>query len=464
MKIVLTGATGFVGKSLVKELLKNNHQLVILTRNSENAKKIFKSLPLSYFNWDSEKDLPPIEAFESCDAIINLLGENIAAKRWSNKQKNKIRNSRILGTKNLGERIKTLNQKPSVWVQASAIGVYPVLHEQEINESTQHGEGFLAQTCIDWENEAQKYSSFVERQNILRFGVVLGEGGGALSKLFPLFKMGAGGKVSNGEQYMSWIHIYDLVRLITYAVENNISEKVLNATSPFPVKNSEFTQALANSLHRPAIFPVPAFVLKLAMGELSSIVLDSQKVMPRETLKSGFEFKYLRIEVALDDITNNIQFPPLKKKCNQIKLESLLWIKKPKSEMFDFFKEAKNLEKITPDWLNFKITEQSSTSILEGTVFKYKLKLHGIPLFWTSKIINWRDGVEFSDYQISGPYKIWHHTHSFYECLDGTLMIDKVYFSLPFSPFSDLLAYLWVKRDVVKIFSYRNSIIQKIIN
>lgn len=313
MKLVITGATGFVGKQLVKELLKKNHELVILTRNSDTARAHFSHLPISFFNWSSETELPPEEAFKNCEGIINLLGENIASKRWSKKQKEKIRNSRILGTKNLGERVKTLTNKPLVWIQANAIGFYPVLDKQEIDEESKEGTGFLAQTCIDWENEAKKYSSYVQRQNIIRIGVVLGKEGGALSKLLPLFKLGAGGTVGNGSQYMSWIHLTDLANLIIFAMENKIESKIINATTPNPVTNKEFTKALAHAVHRPAIFPVPAFILKLALGEMSSIVLDSQKVMPKEALKLGFKYKFPLIQDALDDVANNFLLPPQKK-------------------------------------------------------------------------------------------------------------------------------------------------------
>lgn len=300
MKVLITGATGFIGKKLVHTLSREGHEIVILSRNANKAKSTF-SLPVETFTWKTE-ELPPLEALTGVDAIVHLAGEGIAEKRWSEKQKKKIYDSRIVGTRNLLKAVQKV-QSPQLktLVSASAIGFYGDRGEEELNESSKRGTGFLADVCADWEKASQENNGNLRVVN-LRTGIVLGNGGGMLSKLLPLFKLGLGGPVGNGKQWMSWIHVEDHVALIRAMLLSDSYSGPVNGVSPQPVTNAEFTKAMGHALSRPAILPAPAIAIKLAMGELSTLVLGSQKVLPVAAQKKGFTFQYPTIDEALEAI------------------------------------------------------------------------------------------------------------------------------------------------------------------
>jgi uncharacterized protein (TIGR01777 family) len=300
MKVLVTGGTGFVGKVLVNKLLELGHNVVLLSSKPQVAKNMFQDR-LEAFYWKSTDALPPMEAFQGIEGVINLAGENISAKRWTRDQKVKIYNSRILTTRNLMDRLATLPQKVKAVVSTSAVGIYGDRPNEFLAESSTVGGGFLANVCEHWEREIEKKSSVTERSVILRVGVVFGKNGGALDKLLPPFKLGAGGPIGNGSQWMSWIHISDLVDLYIHAVTSSQMKGVYNAVSS-PVTNKRFSDALGKALHRPALFPVPPVMLKVIMGEMSAVVLDSQKVVSEKLSMDGFEFKFKKIESALEDI------------------------------------------------------------------------------------------------------------------------------------------------------------------
>lgn len=300
MKIMITGATGFVGVLLTETLLTAGHQVKVLSRSKEGARK---KLPkeVEILEWHAPYEDIPNKAFSDVDALINLMGENIGGKRWSNEQKTKLRDSRVKGTEKLAEAIR--RDKPEgldVMVSTSAIGYYPVNKGIVLDENHSNGTGFLPSLCQDWEQTA--YTIAAKRKVVLRVGVVLGKGGGALAKLLPIFKLGLGGPVLPGTQVMSWIHRHDLINLYINAATNNTYLGAINAVAPRPVTNGEFTKALAKAVSRPAFFPVPSFALKLAMGEMSTIVLDSQTVVSTKLGNLGFRFTYPEIEEALKNL------------------------------------------------------------------------------------------------------------------------------------------------------------------
>lgn len=300
MKILITGATGFVGTKLTQDLTTRGYKIVVTTRNIEKAKKN-KTSNIEYVAWDAPHGDFPAAALAGVDAVINLMGENIAAKRWSDSQKLKLRESRILSTKKLVEAINTSGTAVKVFLSTSAIGYYPVNTANQLTESSLPGESFLSALCVDWENATASLNPHI-RKFILRVGVVLGLGGGALSKLLPLFKLGLGGPIGNGSMVMSWIHINDLVAIYSEALSDERYSGVANAVAPKTVTNKEFTKALARSVRRPALFPAPPIALKLAMGELSTIVLDSQDIDCEKLKSLNFTFRYPTIDKALQDI------------------------------------------------------------------------------------------------------------------------------------------------------------------
>lgn len=462
MHILVTGATGLVGKELVHRLIERGHEVSILTRNPDKAKAKF-NVPINAFKWDAKNELPPKESVENIDGVINLLGENIAAKRWSDKQKKEIIDSREKTTQNLVKQINDTRETPlSFFISASAVGYYARNNgDRKYPESSQAGEGFLAQTCLRWENACDGVNA--QRKVIQRIGVVLARDGGALEKLFPIFQLGAGGKVGDGQQYMSWIHLDDLVDLLIYSAEKDLNG-AFNAVSPGVVTNKEFTQAFARNLNRPAIFPVPAFMLKILLGEMSSIILDSQFVVPEATFDSGFKFRFEDIDLAMKDLCSKDQYPSKKKEISCDHFEGKVWLPNKREEVFAFFQEAKNLESMTPPWVKFKILRQSTTDIQKDTVFDYKIKVHSLPLKWRTRIIKWAPPEVFSDNQEKGPYALWYHTHKFVECRGGTMMTDTVKYKVPLGILGYIFIRPFVKSDVEKIFAYRTKVIKEKFN
>ena len=284
--------------------------------------------------------------------------------------------------------------------------------------------------------------------------MVLGHDGGALNKILPPFKLGAGGRLGSGSQWVSWVHIDDLVNMMIYAIETASLEGIHNAVSPNPVINKEFTKILGGVLNRPTIFPVPEFVLKIGLGELSDLLLSSQRVVARKISDHGFIFKFPKLEQALREINGHSY--------HEIQMEQ--WIPQSLDKTFAFFKEAKNLEKITPGILQFKVLNQSTHEIQEGTKIDYRLLVHRIPMRWQSKITDWKPNYRFSDIQLRGPYNYWNHTHEFTEKNGGTLMRDKVNYRVPFGVPGDLVANSLIKKDLEQIFLYRRKQISELFN
>ncbi len=298
MKILITGATGFVGTRLVKKLESLGHRIVVTTRNPQSAKKNLGQ-HIDTYEWNAPHGDFPIESLSGVEAVINLMGENIAAKRWSDAQKLKLRESRIVSTEKLVSALH--NSGVKVFLSTSAIGFYPTNLPQKLTEQDVVGDSFLAALCEDWERKAAEAPDTI-RKLIVRVGVVLGAEGGALSKLLPLFKLGLGGPVGDGKQMMSWIHVDDLVEIFCEAISNQNFQGIANAVAPNTVSNKEFTKALARGVRRPALFPAPAVALKLAMGELSTIVLDSQNIDCSSLKQWNFTFKYPTIDKAMNQI------------------------------------------------------------------------------------------------------------------------------------------------------------------
>ena len=300
MKVLVTGATGFVGKVVVRQLLEAGDEVVVLTRNIPKAALTLGS-QCKYFQWVDTNELPDAKAFEGVDGVINLMGEGIADKRWSDEQKKKIYNSRINGTQRLVEVISKLDKKPSVFVSTSAVGIYGSRGAEDITEESTTADDFLGHLCKEWEKEASKVKTHVQRLVFIRVGVVLGRKGGALAKMLPPFKMGVGGPLGSGNQYMSWIHIEDLAAMYIEALKNNSMNGPYNGTAPYPATNKEFSTALGKVLKRPAFTPAPAFAIKLAFGEMSVVLLEGQKVLPKKFKDLNFRYRYPTLEMALKE-------------------------------------------------------------------------------------------------------------------------------------------------------------------
>lgn len=292
MKILLTGATGLVGRRLLELLVSSGYDdFHILTRNKKRASEIIP-FPAKFFQWDVEKDFLEEGALSGVEIVIHLAGENVGDGRWSQAKKQKILHSRERGGRLLVDAIKKLSKPPPrKLISSSAIGIY-----EDKNES------FLARVCEAWERVILNHGVEGMRAHCIRTGVVLSLRGGALKKMLLPFKMGLGGRLGSGLGWMSWIHIDDLARQFIFLMEHEAKLPVYNGTAPEPLNNKDFTKILASVLKRPAFFPVPEFVLKLALGEMSSLLLGSPKATPEDFLSEGFQFKFQNLEGALRDL------------------------------------------------------------------------------------------------------------------------------------------------------------------
>jgi len=293
MRIALTGATGLIGGRLRTHFAKQGHEVICLSRRSVSQP--------GWYPWEPESGPPPREALLGSEAVVHLAGEPVA-QRWSAEVKRRIVSSRVDATRALVTAFKALPAPPRVLVCASAIGYYGSRGDELLPESASAGTGFLAQTCFEWEQTARAAAEFGVRVVSPRIGVVLDRVGGALAKMLPPFRAGLGGPIAGGQAWMSWIHLHDLVRMIAWVLETPAVSGPLNAVAPNPVRNEEFTQALAAALRRPAFFPVPALALKLLYGEMGEVVLASQRVIPERAVQSGFQYDWPELAPALRDL------------------------------------------------------------------------------------------------------------------------------------------------------------------
>jgi uncharacterized protein (TIGR01777 family) len=304
MKVAITGATGLVGRSLVERLHKQGEQVLVLTRNPSFAQKVFprENFPnVEIIAYTPNKSGTWQDKIVGCEAVVNLAGEPIGEGRWTTERKQEILNSRQLGTQKIVEAIAKANPKPRVLVNTSAIGYYGTSETATFDEASVSGNDFLAQVCQTWEAEATKVKDAGVRLVILRFGIVLGNGG-ALAKMIPPFQLFAGGPIGSGRQWFSWIHIDDLVNLILQALNKSDMEGVYNATAPNPVRMNDLSHTLGEVLHRPSWLPVPAFAIEALLGDGAIVVLQGQQVLPKRTLDSGFQFQYPNLQPALKQI------------------------------------------------------------------------------------------------------------------------------------------------------------------
>ncbi|HZH62269.1 MAG TPA: TIGR01777 family oxidoreductase [Metabacillus sp.] len=299
MKIAISGGTGFIGKHITQYFLNKGHDVYILTRSQKTSSE----KNLHFVQWLS-KTSNPAESLEGVDVIINLAGKSIN-NRWTEVTKKQIIESRIESTKEIYSIIHSLTKKPSVFINASAIGIYGTSLTKTFTEkSNETGSDFLAKTVEVWEKEARKVEDLHVRTVFTRFGIVLGEEG-ALSKMVLPYKLFAGGNLGSGQQWVSWIHVMDLVRLIEHIIYSNISGPV-NAVSPNPVKMNQFGKTIGNVLNRPHWLPAPSFALKMLLGEMSLLILEGQKVLPEKALDDGFTFIFPHLEKALQDLIISI--------------------------------------------------------------------------------------------------------------------------------------------------------------
>ena len=299
MNILVTGGTGFIGQALVNSLLKDDHKVTVLSRTPDAVTKIFAHEVTTLSNLDQ------LTIDKSFETIINLAGAPIFDNHWSDARKQIIRDSRIKLTEQLIAYIERAAVKPALLISGSAIGYYGDQGNTELNELSIPHHDFSQQLCADWENAALRAEQFGVRVCLIRTGLVLAHDGGLLQRMQRPFKLGLGGTLGNGQQWMSWIHRADWIRIAKLMISNSSMQGAYNATAPHPVTNSEFTKTLAQHLKRPALLPVPAWLLKTLLGERSDLVLASQRVLPERLLNENFQFHYPELLSALTEISSH---------------------------------------------------------------------------------------------------------------------------------------------------------------
>ncbi|HEX9442207.1 MAG TPA: TIGR01777 family oxidoreductase [Roseiflexaceae bacterium] len=300
-RVIVTGATGLIGKELCKRLIERGYAVVVFSRDTGKARKAVPGAA-EYVAWQPAERGPWAAAIDGAHAVINLAGPSLAGKRWTEAYKRFVRDTRVIGTRGLVNAMAQANTKPKVFVSSSAVGYYGFRDDTKLDEGAPAGSDFLAQLCVAWEQEALKAEALGIRTVIVRSAVVLDDKEGALPQLMLPFKMFVGGPILPGTQWFSWIHLDDEVGIFMLALEDERARGPINASAPEPQTNRDFSKALGGALHRPALMPVPGFALWLMVGEFSKMLTNGQRVIPKKAQELGYQFKYPTSDRALREI------------------------------------------------------------------------------------------------------------------------------------------------------------------
>jgi len=293
MKVLITGATGLLGQALQRSFAEKGYEMLLASRK--------EPIDDQHIQWSVEDGFSEPEKLEGIDAVVHLAGESVSGLRWTDEKKKAIRDSRVLGTRSVVDAISKMNKKPQVLVAASAIGFYGERGDEDLTESSAGGDNFLAEVGKAWESESRRAEDAGIRTVLLRTGIVLSKDGGALATMLTPFKLGVGGVVGSGKQWMSWISLDDEIEVINFAIENENLRGAINAVSPHPVTNEEFTKTLGEVLYRPTFLPLPEFAVSMIFGEMGdALLLASTKVLPKRLEEAGFEFKYPNLKSAIE--------------------------------------------------------------------------------------------------------------------------------------------------------------------
>ena len=300
MRVIITGGTGLIGQALCANLAHDNHEVIVLSRDPDRAGALPADVKLA--SWDAQSAEGWGELADGADAIVNLAGENLASGPWTDARKRRIRDSRINAGKAVMQAVTAAQRKPRVLIQSSAVGYYGPRGDETITEDASPGIDFLARLCFEWEASTAGVEEMGVRRVVVRTGLVLSADGRALPKIVLPFKLFAGGPMGNGRQYWPWIHINDEIRAIRFLLDTDSARGPYNLSGPDPLTNHEFARQVGKVMARPAFFPVPAFVLRLVLGEMSTVLLDGQRTIPQRLQDQGFEYTYSSAEAALRDL------------------------------------------------------------------------------------------------------------------------------------------------------------------
>lgn len=463
MKIAMTGATGFIGRKLCLALQRRGHTVVALVRDEVAAASLL----------GAEVSLVPIErepalrrAIGGADAVVNLAGAPIA-QPWTKARRKRIVDSRIGVTRRLVDAIDAARNRPRVLVSASAVGVYGDRGDLRLSEDASPGRGFAAELCLDWEAEARRAERLGVRTVIPRIGVVLGEDGGALPSLARVIQSRLGAILGTGDQYVPIIDVDDLVRLLVAAIEDPRYEGIVNATAPEPTTHRALMNALADRLGRgrPKL-RVPAALVRLG-GEATSIVLASQRAVPTRALALGFEFDHPDLEASMANLLDDAglelgradvvpSWDYFAGESPRYRLRAISVVDAPREEVCEFFARPENLGVMTPRSMQFEILESSDARTRTGSEFRYRIRLHGVPMPWKTRIETFDAPERFVDVQLTGPYRHWLHEHRFEALPEGrTRVTDTVWYEPRFGVFGRIAHSLFVRADLRRVFGFR---------
>ncbi len=468
-RLLLTGATGFLGRALALRLVREGYGLVAWVRSPERARSVLPAGTELVGTAGGRQALAG--ALEGVEAVIHLAGEPLVAQRWSQARRAELRASRIDSTRELVEALASAPRRPRVLLCASAVGWYGDRGDEELDERSPPGTGFLPELCAEWERAAQAAGDLGVRVVTLRTGLVLGAGGGALAPLLVPFRLGLGGRLGSGRQWMPWIHLEDWVELVVRALADERCRGALDLCAPQPVTNAEFTRTLAAVLQRPARLAVPAPLLHAALGARAELVLQSQRALPRRALELGHAFRFPALAPALRDLVGPRPEIRIERASGAPDVEYLRrapprWVLRqetripaPLEEVFAFFSAAENLGAITPPSMRFTVASPPPIAMHAGREIDYGLRLGPLALRWRSRIEVWEPGRRFVDSQVRGPYRSWWHEHRFERDGSGTRMQDEIWYAPPLGPLGAIAQHLVIARQLRAIFDYRSRAI-----
>ena len=464
MRVLVMGATGFIGRALIPRLQCDGHAVVAWVRSPARARTLLGA-EVELVHADTAPD-GLVEAIERADAVVNLAGEPLMGGRWTAARRAVLEGSRIAVTAQLVRAMAEAKTRPRIFVSGSAVGYYGDRADQLLTEASCGRDDFLARLCRRWENAAEDAHRLGVRVVLLRTGVVLGRAGGALAQMLPPFQMGVGGPVGLGKQYLPWIHLHDLVKIIAVALVDERYRGPVNGVAPEQATSRSFARALGRVLHRPAIVPLPALALKAIFGEAASGTAGEPARGPWRAPKAP-------VRVRLSDpgrgarghcrgtavAISPAQSRPEGAREARYELRTRTVIDAPLDQTFAFFSKAANLGVITPAAMRFSIQGQPPP-MAAGTVIDYRVRVGPLPVRWRTRITTWEPGRCFADLQEKGPYRFWWHEHTFQSDGGRTVMEDRVYYTPPLGLVGRLANRIFIGSTLRKIFQYRGDVIR----
>ena len=464
MRVFVAGATGFIGRALIPLLQREGHSVVAWVRSEAGARSLL----------GAEVELVPADAgldalvseIGRCDAVVNLAGEPLMGGRWTAARRAILEDSRVKVTDLLVRAIAAARTRPAVFISGSAVGYYGDCADEQITEAATAGDDFLARLCRKWEDAAQPAEALGLRVVRLRTGVVLGRAGGALAQMLPPFEFGVGGPIGSGKQYLPWIHLHDLVKIIAVALVDDRYRGPVNGVAPEQATSRAFAHALGRALHRPAMLPLPALALKAIFGEAATVLLASQRVEASALGQRQFAFDFPTLDAALEDIVGgaSVTISPAESRPEgagdaRYELRTRTVVDAPLEKTFAFFSKAANLGLITPAAMKFAIQGQIPP-MAKGATIDYRVRVGPLPVRWRTRITRWEPGQSFVDLQEAGPYRLWWHEHTFQADGERTVMEDRVYYAPPLGILGRLANRLFIGPTLRKIFQYRGDVIR----